>query len=229
MDGRRGLTTVGRGREALRVERGAKLLSVGRLFTEVYVARFESAHKRAIEDRLARFWAEVAHFQREGLWRDAALLIERLQHLEWTLAEREGDRLGVGHATGNLFLNECWDNDGWGLLIGAASQTAYNNTNAQLGVGDSTTAASVSQTDLQAATNKTYKAMSASFPAAGGAGTRRMDFKAQFASGDANYDWREFVLRNGATDLTDMSRVVSTQGTKASGQTWDLTETVTIS
>src|SRR5205085_11854555 len=41
-------------------------------------------------------------------------------------------------------------------LIGT-SPTAYDNTNANLGVGDSSTATSASQTDLQAATNKLRK------------------------------------------------------------------------
>src|SRR3972149_69403 len=58
---------------------------------------------------------------------------------------------------GNLLLNEgitALQN----LLIGAA-ETAFNNANSYLGVGDSSTAASAGQTGLQASTNKLYKAM----------------------------------------------------------------------
>ena len=49
------------------------------------------------------------------------------------------------------------------LLIGGAGD-AFSNANAYLGVGDSTTAAGATQTDLQAATNKLRKAMNATFP-----------------------------------------------------------------
>src|SRR5262245_64648861 len=42
----------------------------------------------------------------------------------------------------------------WSQLIGAGVVTAFNNANAHTGVGDSSTAAALTQTDLQAATNK---------------------------------------------------------------------------
>lgn len=42
--------------------------------------------------------------------------------------------------------------------------TAFNNANAYLGVGDSSTAFSAAQTDLQASTNKLRKAMDSTYP-----------------------------------------------------------------
>jgi hypothetical protein len=69
----------------------------------------------------------------------------------------------VSEVIGNMLLNE-----GIGELLdlacGLGTPTAFSNANAYIGVGDSTTAESASQTDLQASTNKTYKAMSASYP-----------------------------------------------------------------
>jgi hypothetical protein len=44
------------------------------------------------------------------------------------------------------------------------SPTFFTNTNARLGVGDSSTAFAAGQTDLQAASNKLRKAMEATYP-----------------------------------------------------------------
>ena len=67
---------------------------------------------------------------------------------------------------GNSLLNEGINNM-WSLICGDAGADAYNNANARLGVGDSDTAEAATQTDLQAATNKVYGAMEASFPTYG--------------------------------------------------------------
>lgn len=68
------------------------------------------------------------------------------------------------------------------MAIGNGSGTAgnalcwFDNTNAVLGVGDSTTTESISQVDLQASTNKYYQGMDASYPlhsdATGATGTK---------------------------------------------------------
>lgn len=126
---------------------------------------------------------------------------------------------------GNLLLNEGIQllED---LLIGAGG-TAYNNASAYLGVGDSTTAESAAHTGLQAATNKTYKAMQATYPQRS---AQTITWRAVFASADANYAWQEFTIVNASTDTgTNLNRKVSAQGTKASGQTWTLDMTLTIS
>jgi hypothetical protein len=126
---------------------------------------------------------------------------------------------------GNLLLNEgiasLWD-----LAIGAGSPTAFSNANARLGVGDSSTAESASQTDLQAVTNKTYASMEASYPARS---SQTVTWRAVFASGDANYAWNEFCVDNGASALVTLNLKVSSQWTKASGQTWTLDLSITLS
>lgn len=126
---------------------------------------------------------------------------------------------------GNLLLNEGIQllED---LLIGAGG-TAYNNANARLGVGDSATAESASQTGLQAATNKTYKAMEATYPSRA---SQILTWRSVFGSADANYDWNEFTIVNASSDTgTNLNRKVSAQGTKASGQTWTLDLTLAVS
>lgn len=105
------------------------------------------------------------------------------------------------------------------------SVTLFNNGNAYLGVGDSTTAFAAAQTDLQAATNKLRKAMDATFPQRSG---NVVTYRATFASGDANFSWQEFGLFNASSSGTMMNRKVSNQGTKTAGQSWELTLVNTI-
>lgn len=126
---------------------------------------------------------------------------------------------------GNLLLNEGIQ-EMLDLLIGAGgSVAAYNNATAQIGVGDSSTAESASQTDLQAATNKTWKAMNASYPQRS---SQTMSWQSDFTSSEANYAWNEWSIRNGSSRDKNLNRKVQSLGTKATG-TWTLTGQVTIS
>jgi hypothetical protein len=131
----------------------------------------------------------------------------------------------VGEPFKNLLvtagLAEIWN------LVTAQGGTAFSNANARLGVGDSSTAPAVGQTDLQAASNKTRKAMDATYPNTPVGGVEV--FKSTFASGDANYDWREFGVFNAGSGGTMLSRTTSNQGTKVAGQVWVLTYTITLS
>lgn len=111
------------------------------------------------------------------------------------------------------------------LLIGAGG-TVYSNANAHLGVGDSTTAAAIGQTDLQAATNKLRKAMDATYPSVA---TNVLTARATFATGDANFAWEEVALFNASSAGTMLNRKVGNLGTKTSSATWVLTLTITIS
>jgi len=124
---------------------------------------------------------------------------------------------------GNVLLNEgitLLQN----LLIGAGG-TAFNNASAYLGVGDSSTAAAAAQTGLQAASNKLYKAMEATYPLVA---SQTTTWRSVFGSTDANFAWAEFTVANGNSDAsTNLNRKVSAQGTKASGQTWTLDLAIT--
>lgn len=121
------------------------------------------------------------------------------------------------------------------LLIGAGG-TALTNTTARLGVGNSSTAAAVGQTDLQAAAgsaNRWFQIMDATFPTAvNGVVT----LKSTFATGDGNFVWAEWASDIGTATVTSgntvnatmLNRAVQALGTKASGS-WVLTATITIS
>lgn len=133
--------------------------------------------------------------------------------------EGESEPYEVSWFEDNLALN-VGKAEIWNLLIGSGANH-FDNTNAQIGVGDDVTAEAATQTDLVAATNKTYKGMDAGFPSQITTTTTddTISMQATFGGADANYDWNEFVMRQ-AVSLICLNRKVSAQGTKASGQTW---------
>jgi hypothetical protein len=128
----------------------------------------------------------------------------------------------------------------WQTLIGNGTTTAdqeltyYNNARAAIGVGDSSTAAADTQTALQAATNRLYKAMDATYPqhtdSDSSAGAKSIVFRSTFATGDANYAWQEWGIFNSLTHNTGrmLNRKVESLGTKTSAATWVLTITLSL-
>jgi hypothetical protein len=117
----------------------------------------------------------------------------------------------------------------WELAIGnrAAGALEYlNNANARLGVGTSSTAEVDTDTTLTA---KATKAMDATYPthtdSTGTVGSKTITFRSTFASADANQAWNEWGIDNTTRQL---NRKVAANGTKASGQTWQFTVTITI-
>lgn len=133
----------------------------------------------------------------------------------------------VEHAFGgNVLLNE-GINTLWTLLC-SSSGTKFDNTNAYLGVGDSSAAEDPTQTGLQASTNKQYIGMDVSFPTYGT--SQKATWEATFTSAYANYAWNEFTVANGNSDAAmNLNRKVSSQGTKASGQSWQLSFAISLS
>lgn len=149
----------------------------------------------------------------------------RQKEVKWTIRKYADDRaysedepFEVAAFFGNELLNE-------GItalmnLLKGDAETAFNNANSYLGVGDSNTAFNASQTGLQASTNKLYKAMETSYPTTS---AQKITWRSVFGSSDANWAWNEFTVASGNSDASDnLNRKVSTQGTKASGQTWTL-------
>jgi len=126
----------------------------------------------------------------------------------------------------NLFLT-VGINELWSLLTGG-SANHFDNTNAQIGIGnDKTTAPAASQTDLQGA-SKTYKAMDTSYPTTPSNG--QVQFKSTFGSSDANYEWGEFAVKQSvsAKCLNRSTNSGAGWGTKATGTTWTITVTLSI-
>lgn len=128
----------------------------------------------------------------------------------------------------------------WQTLIGNGTTTAgqaltyFNNANAAIGVGDSTTAAADTQTDLQAATNKVRVAMDATYPlhtdSTGTAGSKTLTLRSTFGTAAANWVWNEWGVFNSPTAATGrmLNRKVEALGTKTSAATWVLTITLSL-
>jgi hypothetical protein len=154
--------------------------------------------------------------------------IENFQSAYSEVIERDGNLLMYGGAS-------CL----WEGLIGnmtastGQALTKFDNTNAAIGTGDSTTAAAATQTDLQASSNKLRKAMDATYPThtdAATSGAASIVFRSTFASSDGNYAWQEWGVFNSATAATGrmLNRKVESLGTKASGSSWTLTVTLSL-
>ena len=128
---------------------------------------------------------------------------------------------GEGNCLLNSGIDEMWD-----LITGAVSGAdhIFDNSHAQIGVGDSSTAASATQTDLQAASNKTYKGMETGYPTST---SQKATFKSSFGTDDANYAWNEWVVKQ-STSAKCLNRKVENLGTKSSG-TWTLEVSITLS
>ena len=128
---------------------------------------------------------------------------------------------GEGNCLLNTGIDEIWD-----LVTGAVSGAShiFDNAAAQIGVGDSNTAADATQTDLQAATNKTYKGMESGYPTST---SQKATFKASFGSSEANYAWEEWVVKQSTSSIC-LNRKVESLGTKSTG-TWTLEVEISLS
>jgi len=118
----------------------------------------------------------------------------------------------------------------WQRLIGTGI-TAFDNTNAYIGVGDSSTAAAATQTDLQAATNKFREPMDSTYPQhtdGTSSGNASIVYKATFETGDANFAWNEWGIFNASSSGRMLNRKVTSLGTKTSSDEWIFTVTITM-
>jgi hypothetical protein len=125
---------------------------------------------------------------------------------------------GEGNCLLNTGIDEMWD------LITGDSANHFNNASAQIGVGDSDTAASPSQTDLQAESNKAYKGMDSGYPTST---SQKATYRASFGADDANFDWNEWVVKQSTSEVC-LNRKVDSLGTKTGG-TWTLQVDITLS
>jgi len=136
----------------------------------------------------------------------------------WTPNALVGQYVSIVEGTGVGQMRKITANDATSVTV-STWVTIPDNTSKYV-IEDPT------QTDLQAVTNKTYKAMDTGYPTSGT--DQKATFKATFGSEDANYSWQEFVIKN-STSLICLNRKVSNQGTKVSGQTWTLTVELSLS
>ena len=133
--------------------------------------------------------------------------------------------------------------NGWIALLGGVAGTTmspkFGASNARVGVGTSVTAAAFAQTTLVgdtggASTTSYFKLVSGAPTIATGSAPATLTFSAVFGTAVANFAWQEFgtdagtadSVSNATTGGTFFNRGVSAQGTKAAGQTWTATETI---
>lgn len=100
---------------------------------------------------------------------------------------------------------------------------AFNNANARLGVGDGNASFAVGQTDLQGS-NKLRKPMDIGYPTIS---PPNVTFKSTFLPNEANFSWHEWGIFNATTGGVMLNRVVESNGTKQSNQTWVLEVEIT--
>lgn len=128
----------------------------------------------------------------------------------------------------------------WQCLIGNGTGTAgqaltfFNNGNAAIGVGDSTTTEAATHTDLQAVTNKLRVGMNAGFPTHTDGvvvGAATISFQSTFSTSQANWAWQEVAVFNSPTAATGrmLNRKVQSLGTKTSASSWQVTASLSIS
>lgn len=159
--------------------------------------------------------------------RDSGRLRSKWKIERWrSRADRDAGEApySVSEFDGNIFLNEGITAI-WNLVTGA-SGNHFDNSNAQLGVGNSNVAAGAAQTGLQGAST-CYKAMEATYPQVSG---QDVSFRAEYGTAEANFAWEEYSVRYGSSeDNPNLNRKVENQGTKQEGQVWALTLTLSLS
>jgi hypothetical protein len=112
----------------------------------------------------------------------------------------------------------------------ASPITAYDNTNARIGVGDGTTPAANSQLGLLGS-NTLYAGMVATYPQmTAGSTITTCIWRADFTSGQAEWagGWQEWSLQNGATADRNLNRKVENLGTGKASELWTAEATITI-
>lgn len=136
---------------------------------------------------------------------------------------------------GNLITTAGWARIS-NLLTNQSATQALDATHTRIGVGDATTPAEAyADTDLAAAAGSTHRWFQP-VSGAGTVGTRTLAFAASFGTADGNFAWNEFGIDQTTSTATATNavgamlfnhKVAIAQGTKASGQTWTATATLT--
>lgn len=133
--------------------------------------------------------------------------------------------------------------NGWVALLGGVAGTTmspkFSASNGRIGAGTSSTAAAYANTTLTgdtgvSSTTSYFKLVSGAPTISTGSSPPTLVFVAAFGTAVANFAWNEFgtdagtadSVSNATTGGTFFNRGVSAQGTKAAGQTWTATETI---
>lgn len=165
------------------------------------------------------------------------------EHVKWsvraTLEKRKGDinQCATPEERGKflktkpydkkVFKGNCLLNEGMDLLLSLATGqggTTFSNSTAQLGVGNSNTTATRTQSDLQGGSTS-WKGQESGYPTAPAENAaltgRCVKFKSSWGATEGNFAWEEWSVRNSSGDNKNLNRKVEPMGTK-SGGTWTL-------
>ena len=151
--------------------------------------------------------------------------------------EEDFQRLGIdpyelSTVDGNLVTNAGWQR--FLTLANAGTGNLVTSTTAWVGAGDGGGTAAAGDTDLSAAagsTHRWFQTCTVTNPS-----NVTLVFVAAFGSADGNFAWNEFGIDIGTATVTSGNTVNAVllnhktsiaQGTKASGQTWTATATLT--
>ena len=135
--------------------------------------------------------------------------------------------------------------NGWIALLGSIAGTSITNkfsaTQGRIGVGTSSTAAAYADATLggdtgSSSTTSYFQLVSGAPTISTGSSPPTLVLTASFGTGVANFAWAEFGSDNWSasgvtatglgTSEVFFNHGISSQGTKASGQTWTATETI---
>jgi len=131
----------------------------------------------------------------------------------------------IGEDEGNIGLNEgiqkLWD-------LGIYATTAgYYGTGSCLGVGAATTAESAADTGLAGGASVAFATCCAGYPSRS---SQTVSWLGSYGATEALFPWNEFTVVNATSDAgANLIRKLSEQGTKVSGQTWELTISISMS
>jgi len=137
----------------------------------------------------------------------------------------------VTETTGNLITNAGYSRIG-NLFTAQGATQAFDAAHCRIGAGNGSTAVAYADTDLSAAAgsaNRWFQLVSAVFTIGA---TRTWTVAATFGTADGNFAWNEFGIDQGTASGNTVTAILlnhalSSQGTKASGQTWTATATIT--
>lgn len=141
----------------------------------------------------------------------------------------------------NLVVQNGWVNL-LGSIAGTSITTKFSAAAGRIAVGTSSTAAAYADThlggDTGGSSTTSYCQLVSGAPTISTASSPpTLVFAASFGTGNANFAWAEFGTDNGTSSTVTvqtgqpagtflLNHGISSQGTKASGQTWTATETI---
>lgn len=135
----------------------------------------------------------------------------------------QGKAYEIGVSEGNVAINN-------GIQIALdqiinVSTQPYWAGNSLVGVGNDSTAEAATQSGLIGA-SQAWAGMDATYPSRS---AQTVSWQGSFPAAVANFAWNEFTVINTSSSVRSLIRRVSAQGTKTSGQVWQLTLQITMS